>query len=50
MPNEYAVRPAIIDDVADLVELGNRLEGEAEFMLGSAIDPVSGARLVKASL
>jgi RimJ/RimL family protein N-acetyltransferase len=49
-PSEYVIRPAIVDDVAELVELGNRLEGEAEFMLGSAVDPVSGARLIKASL
>lgn len=49
-PDDFTVRPAIIDDVANLVELGNRLEGEAEFMLGSAVDPVSGARLIKASL
>lgn len=50
MPDEFTVRPAIIDDVAELVELGNRLQGEAEFMLGSSIDPVSGTRLIKASL
>ena len=49
-PNDFTVRRAIIDDVVELVELGNRLEGEAEFMLGSAIDPVSGTRLIKASL
>ncbi len=49
-PQPFTVRSATIDDVVDLVELGNRLEGEAEFMLGSAVDPVSGTRLIKASL
>jgi ribosomal protein S18 acetylase RimI-like enzyme len=49
-PDQVTVRPAVIDDVDALVALGNRLEGEAEFMLGSAIDPASGASLIKASL
>lgn len=50
MHRNFAIRPAITEDVEGLVDLGNRLEGEAEFMLGSAVDPVSGARLIKASL
>lgn len=44
------VRAATLDDAEGIAELGDRLSDEAEYLLVSGIDPVTGSELIKASL